>query len=118
LSVYSPLLLDASSIDGVAQPIEVQQELGRFVYSAFLDIPPGASVTVHLDLSGQIIGAPDYRLDVAAEPMVNADQFDAVIQLMGDATVHDAEGMRDDGSTASVTTTLDGDQTFFLDVND
>ncbi|MEZ5145412.1 MAG: hypothetical protein R2726_23305, partial [Acidimicrobiales bacterium] len=73
-SVYSPLGLRKASIDGQEHGFEFQKELGWSVYSQFLTIPPGGTVTVELDLFGTL-SPTTYRLQVEAQPMVNPDQL-------------------------------------------
>ena len=54
LSFYSPFALADSQIDGTDVPFSRQREFGYHVYSRYLSIPPGGSVTVVLDLAGQL----------------------------------------------------------------
>ena len=79
LSFYSPLELGSSSVNGTSEAFEAQRELGYHVYSRYLGIPPGGTVTVELHLSGTLASRRDYRLEVAVQPMVNADQLEASI---------------------------------------
>ena len=76
LSVYTPWALLSASLDGQTIGLESQQELGRRVYSAFVDVPPGASVVMELTLSGTRTGLDD-RYDVAVhrQPAVTADNL-------------------------------------------
>ena len=54
LSVYSPLGLQGATLDG--QPLEMErgQELQHNVYSAFILVPPSATVAVELKLNGLV----------------------------------------------------------------
>jgi hypothetical protein len=72
-SVYSPLGLRQAKIDGAESGFEFQEELGSSVYSRFLTIPPGGTVTVEMDLFGAL-DPGRYRLALEAQPMVNPDQ--------------------------------------------
>ncbi|MBI2705696.1 MAG: DUF4012 domain-containing protein [Actinobacteria bacterium] len=76
LSFYSPLGLREARIDDTPTGMEYQRELGLSVYSRYLELPPGGTATIKLSLFGSLRGDDDgaYQLDVAAQPMVNADQ--------------------------------------------
>ncbi|MEI7591674.1 MAG: DUF4012 domain-containing protein [Actinomycetes bacterium] len=73
LSFYSPFALSTSRIDGVDVPFESQRELGFRVYSHYLSVPPGGTVTVELDLAGSLDSNRDYRLAVGMQPTVTPD---------------------------------------------
>jgi len=79
LSFYSPLGLAGATVDG--RPVQMESELegGRFVYSLFVTVAPKAQLTVELRLVGRVSPGSTYRLDVAAQPTIHPDQFDAVV---------------------------------------
>jgi hypothetical protein len=52
LSVYSPWGLQGATLDGRPVGFESARELGRNVYSAFVDVPPGGTAVVELTLTG------------------------------------------------------------------
>ncbi len=79
LSVYSPLQLTGSTVDGHREPFETGLGFGYHVYSQYLTVAPGQTMVVTLDLAGIVAGGTDYRLSIAVQPMVNPDQFDAQI---------------------------------------
>jgi len=91
-SVYSPLGLRKGSIDGKEQGFELQKELGWSVYSHYLTIPPGGTVTIDLDLFGTV-NAGDYRLQLVAQPMVNADQVLVQLEPTPDWRITSAEAV-------------------------
>ncbi|HUR50077.1 MAG TPA: DUF4012 domain-containing protein, partial [Acidimicrobiales bacterium] len=75
VSVYTPLALEAASLDG--QPLQMEQadELGRRVYSAFVTIPPGGKISLELNLGGPV--DPDnstYRLQLRSQVLPNPEQ--------------------------------------------
>lgn len=74
MSVYSPLELESLTVDGMSIAARAEWELGRNVYSTFVDIPPGGTVVARLRLVGRTATDP-YRLTVhpqtfAGEPEV------------------------------------------------
>jgi Protein of unknown function (DUF4012) len=54
VSFYSPLALDGAVLDGEATGLTVGREEGWNVYSRFVDIPPGDTVTFELHLRGSV----------------------------------------------------------------
>jgi hypothetical protein len=80
LSVYSPWGLDGASVNGRATSLESQVELGRNVYSAYVDVPPGATVVVEVELSGvRAAGLPEYVLDLHRQPVVGDDDVQELL---------------------------------------
>ena len=75
VSVYSPLGLGSADLDGHQVAMEYQRELGAAVYSKYVTIAPGASVTLTLHLAGTVDMGPDYRLEIGNQPLVNRDQI-------------------------------------------
>jgi len=77
LSYYSPLRLQSATVDGAPAGVEVQTEFDGPVYSRMISVPPGATVTLRLDLEGELApaGADGYRLDLLNQPMANDDQL-------------------------------------------
>lgn len=72
VSIYSPWALRGARIGGQPATLESQSELGRNVYSAFVDVPGGGEVTMELELAGWYDGAA-YRLEVHRQPTVHPD---------------------------------------------
>ncbi|HVM06438.1 MAG TPA: DUF4012 domain-containing protein [Acidimicrobiales bacterium] len=73
LSVYTPLRARAATADGQVVPLEVGRERGRNVYSAYVTVPPGATLAVRITLEGEVAPGP-YRLDILRQPMVEPDR--------------------------------------------
>ncbi len=75
LSVYTPWAMTAAAIDGAPLPVEQAEELGRFAYEAFVEVPPGGSRTLTFAVDG--VAHPDdgYSLTFAPQPLVNPDQL-------------------------------------------
>lgn len=78
LSVYSPHALAGARLDGRPVRVENETELGYRVYGGFLNIAPGSSMTLELDLLGEVTPG-DYRLSLAPQPTVNPDVLTATI---------------------------------------
>jgi len=74
VSVYSPLLLQTATIDGRPLLLETDSEQGRRVYSAFVDVPSGATRTLKIDLSGAVLTDRPYRLDLHRQPSAAPDE--------------------------------------------
>lgn len=85
LSVYSPLTLDQARVDGQVRPFEPGMESKRNVYSTTVQIPPGGTVLVELDVSGTLAGeGDDYLLDLLQQPLVNAEQAEVNVEVAGE----------------------------------
>lgn len=119
LSFYSPLLLETATLDGQPLATESGRELGLNVYSAFLDIPPGGSIQLVLDLSGEVAAAEQYQVGVGMQPLVNPDTVTTDVRL---ADGWQVEGGGDDfavdesGTATAQVVTTEGDQVITLDV--
>lgn len=81
LSVYSPLLLDGARVDGVDHLLESDLELGRHVYSTYVTIPAGGSVTVELDLVGRIGIGDRYRLQLHRQAFLAPDEVTVFVEV-------------------------------------
>jgi uncharacterized protein DUF4012 len=84
LSIYSPLALDGATVDGAPVMLEPQRELGRNVYSLFLDVPPDrATRTLELRLVGRVDPGDRYELTVANQPLVVPDDITVTVDAAG-----------------------------------
>lgn len=77
VSIYTPWTLVDARVEGVKEVFDVNQELGRNVYSRFIQVPPGGTVTFQVDLSGTGSFASGYHLDVFHTTQVNPDRITA-----------------------------------------
>ncbi len=59
VSFYSPLALVEAAVDGEASGLEVEEEATWNVYSRYVDIPSGGTVTFRLDLAGGLTRPDD-----------------------------------------------------------
>jgi hypothetical protein len=92
LSVYSPLDLLRGSQGGVTLPMNATPELGVNAYSAYVNIPPGGTVTVSLSLSGRLRPGAAYTLHIRSQPMVIPDHATATISATSGWTLVDPAG--------------------------
>lgn len=69
VSVYSPFRVTSAAVDGEALPLRTDEDLGRRVGSAALDVAPSQSRTLRFQLAGDIVLGEGgwYRLDVVPE---------------------------------------------------
>ncbi|HEX6422290.1 MAG TPA: DUF4012 domain-containing protein [Acidimicrobiales bacterium] len=82
VSIYSPFGLEAARIGGQPVGLQSEVELGRNVYSTFVDIPPGGAVEIELDLAGTIEGRR-YELDLPVQPFTNPDEVSVELEVVG-----------------------------------
>jgi hypothetical protein len=107
VSIYSPFALEAARIGGQPVALQAEVELGRNVYSTFVDIPPGAAVDIEVDLSGTIEGRR-YVLDIPVQPFAKPDEAIVAVEVVG-ATPASREADVD-GNVATWSGTLDRDR--------
>ena len=74
LTVYSPLTFNHVTIDGATATMSATRELGVWAYSTYVVIPPGASATVRVDLSGTVTAGPSLRTSVRLQPSANPEK--------------------------------------------
>ena len=59
MSFYSPLGLSGATLDGEPTELSTGWEEGWNVYSQFVDIPPGGTVTFDVELAGTVAEPDD-----------------------------------------------------------
>ena len=76
LSIYSSLAFSSAALDGTPTSLSSGNELGRNVYSRFIDISSGKRATLRVALTGTSPLLPRgwYELDIPHQPVVNPDQ--------------------------------------------
>ena len=102
LSLYSPLALAEATLDGQALPVESQVELGVNVYSQFVAVPPGGTVSLTFRLAGGIDLTDGYRLAVAGQATINPDRVEVTVRT-ADGTISSRRGLDDTGDGATAT---------------
>jgi len=79
MSIYTPAELDEFRGFGTASAILTTTEYGYNRYLAFVDVPPGESVTIEYDLSQTLPASDRYQLTLASQPLVNTDDWTVVV---------------------------------------
>ena len=74
------------------------------MYSTFVDIPPGGTVDIEVDLSGSIEGRR-YVLDLPAQPFAKPDEASVHVEVAGASAVSREADV--DGNVATWSGTLD-----------
>ncbi len=105
VSIYSPFQVSEARLGGQPIGVQAELELGRNVYSTFVDIPPGGSVEIALDLEGTIEGRR-YELAMPVQPFASTDQVEVAVEVVGVDDVVSREATVD-GNVATWATTLD-----------
>lgn len=82
VSIYSPFGLEAARIGGQPVGLQSEVEVGRNVYSTFVDIPPGGAVEIELDLAGTVEGR-HYELELPVQPFTNPDDVAVQLEVVG-----------------------------------
>jgi hypothetical protein len=117
VSIYT--LHDASQmrIDGEPVPTQSETEREHNVYSTFVTIPPGETARIELDVTGRIEG-DRYRLSIAQQPLVWAEQAEVNIGVGGDDPVSASRGVELRDRAAHWTGQMDRRQTLSVRVGD
>ncbi len=118
VSVYSPLQLNAATLNGVPIQALPQFELGRNVYSFWIWIPPQGTQTLRLELSGRpSLNKKTYRFDLFTQPLVHPDDASVAVR----STTGQVRGMAGlSGSGTELRTTLQPSavETFIVDLSE
>lgn len=84
VSVYSPFDLTSLAVGGRPVEVERETELGRNVWSLFVDIPPGTTATLTAELAGTLdLSSGAYRFDLLPQTMVDPDRVEVSVQFVG-----------------------------------
>ncbi len=84
VSLYSPLQLAAASVDGRRLSLTAERELGRNVYSTFLDIPAGHTLHIVVSLRGRLdLAGGRYRFDDVNQVQAVPDDLTWKVQVHG-----------------------------------
>jgi hypothetical protein len=73
LDVYSPLALDAVTVDGTPASVAETRELGVLVHGVVLDVPRDRAAVVRFSLSGTLPARGRYELLLVHQPLANPD---------------------------------------------
>lgn len=99
LSVYSPLEFVGARLGDQELEMDEETELGRQVYSAYVDVPPQSSVTVRVRLTGRLPARVEgdtasVRVDVARQALVHPDEVEIDLRFPDEWRVRGGEGSR------------------------
>jgi hypothetical protein len=84
VSIYSPFVLRRSTLDNQPLALPAEIELGRFVYANFVDLPPGGTRTISVDLTGQMnLVWGVYQFDEIRQQLPNADAVSWQLTVTG-----------------------------------
>lgn len=101
LSVYSPFALDRMVVGGeVVEPL-AETELGRNVWSTVVDVPPGGSVGIVVELEGEVdLSDGRFRFDLLPQTMVTPDSVVVTVEVDGaEVTLDDDVALPPGGAT-------------------
>ncbi len=81
-SLYSPLRIDSTAVDGTPTPFNHQRERGQDVTSSFVDIPSSSTKTLSATLDGAVpLRDGWYTLRIDHQPTYNVDQVHLSIKV-------------------------------------
>jgi hypothetical protein len=81
ITIYTPWLFVSATLDGKVLQLSSSRELGVWADSAFVSIPPGATTTISVFLTGHLRPGSPYRLTMSRQPMVEPDKMNLTAQL-------------------------------------
>lgn len=81
--LYTPLALAGAVVGTRPASVQGASDLGRHVYSTYVTIPPGGSVTITYHLYGAPEGPGAYHLEVGYQPAPHPDQLSVDVTPTG-----------------------------------
>jgi hypothetical protein len=106
VSIYTLFNATQARVDGQPIPVQSEQEAQHNVYSTFVTIPPGGTVTVELDVSGHLQGNR-FRVDLNEQPLVIPEQAEVTMTVAGDHRLRASRGVELHDQTAHWSGALD-----------
>lgn len=100
VTLYSPWELAGATLDGEPVELERSDELGRHALSTFVDLPPGGTRTLVVELAG-VLDKPFYVLDLLAQPLAAPEIATVSVELAGGGRLTATGGLRLDRNRAS-----------------
>jgi hypothetical protein len=107
VSIYTLYNVTGARVNGQPAEVQSEREAQHNVYSTFVTIPPGESATVELDVSGIMLDAQRYRLQISEQPLVVPEQAEVNLTVAGNRDVEATNGAEVDGRTVRWTGPLD-----------
>ena len=96
--------------------VESLRERDRWVYSRFVEIPPGGRVTLQFHLEGVIPPDQTYRLGYAPQPTVNPDHVRLQVRAAEGWVTAGASGWERTAEGADTVFRASEDESFRLEV--
>ena len=95
LSIYSPLVGGAASIDGRTVALDAQADLGRTAQSTTMSLPALSTSTVTLDVDGRVALSDDgwYRLDLLRQPSLLPDEVEVSVAVPDGWRIAEVQGI-------------------------
>jgi UDP-N-acetylmuramyl pentapeptide phosphotransferase/UDP-N-acetylglucosamine-1-phosphate transferase len=99
VSIYTPLNAEGARLDDATTGLATDDELGRNVHSATVDVLAGESKTLHVDVNGVVPLARAetgawYELTVVRQPQVGSDRVRVRITAPKGFEILEVEGLR------------------------
>lgn len=92
LELYSPLGFAGASVDGELVSVGLDEALGWNRYGIDLEIAPGDTMEVRIDLAGELDFAEGYRLDIEHQPLVSDDLVSLDLRRAGSGRISEIDG--------------------------
>ena len=110
MSLYSPLGLEAASIDGQRTDVSAQRERGRNAYSLVASVPARTVRSLNADLGGVVRLTRDgwYELDIGHQPTVRSDRLHVSIQVPDGWRIAEVQGLERQSSREAAKTVKQG----------
>ncbi len=83
LTVYSPLSFERVTIDGSPATMSTTPELGVWAYSTYVDVAPGATARLRLDLAGDVAARSTLTMSVRLQPSANPERTQVEVTPVG-----------------------------------
>jgi hypothetical protein len=122
VSVYSALDVQAWTMDGVSVTFTSEQELGRNVSSAWIDVASRSTAVMTVSMAGRLgplldaSGGPaTYRLDLFAQPLVRPEERHVSVTTTDGTTVNTTAGSSNgSGPVGDLAIAAEGSAVFFV----
>jgi hypothetical protein len=83
ITVYSPLGFEKVTVDGTPATMSTTPELGVWAYSTYVDVAPGTTTTLQLELLGNVAARSTLPISVRLQPSANREQARVVVTPTG-----------------------------------
>lgn len=83
LIVLTPLEAVRATVDGKDAPIAPLRDQGMWRHTIRVEIPPGATVTIRLELEGEVDPGKTYRLTAGGQPLVQKGELKVHVSAEG-----------------------------------